>query len=357
MAARFRGSQSLTILETPPSKEELEKKKKKKEKKLSARKTLTWLTVLLIALYVTCALAPRYCLWLQSALIYVHYVKIPYFTNISNPAEFGLETARQFDLVQYDGCVLKVWQLLPRTFAHQTPLSDEDYEHRLSDGAPIILYLHGNTGTRATPHRVAAYKFLTETKGYHVVTFDYRGYAESECHPSERGMMEDGLLVWRWIKKHAPNSKLYLWGHSLGSAAATYLAKELSGSGHHPEGLVLDAPFTNMVEAAAHHPFGIPFWPIMPLFRYFVLQSFKERFDSASRLKDISCPILILHGRGDIIIPFHIGERMYRIAQETRKANPHFGKVEFVDCGDTVHKTNYKSPLTSTALDRFIGQD
>jgi len=43
---------------------------------------------------------------------------------------------------------------------------------------PVILYMHGNTGSRAREHRVEHYKFLRGL-GFHIVTFDYRGYADS----------------------------------------------------------------------------------------------------------------------------------------------------------------------------------
>ena len=343
----------MTIQETPPPLEDRSKAKKLKKRRFSC---CWWLLAVVVVIYVTIPFLVRYSIRLQSALIYVNFIKTPWFGNISNPAEFGLQRTRQFELFHGDGCEVTVWQVLPNSYwSSHNLMSTEDYLKAFSDGAPIVLYLHGNTGTRATPHRVDLYKYLAGDKGYHVITFDYRGYADSRCYPSETGMMEDAHLVWKWVKQYAPSSKLYTWGHSLGSAAATYLAKELCENGNHqPSGLILDAPFTNMVDAGSNHPFGIPFWPIMPLFRYFVLESFPERFESSERLKHISCPVLILHGRKDVIIPFHLGQKMYSIALESRKANPKLGNVTFVDCGETAHKTNYQSPHIGSALNNLI---
>lgn len=337
---------------------------------------LAVLVLSLLTAYVTPAFLIRYSYRVQSALVYMHVVRIPYSGNLSEPEQFGLNATRHFDLLQYDGCPVGVWHTLPSTYHHhhihnhhhQHPHRQqqlqreggvsraEDYEAALSDGAPIVLYLHGNTGSRATPHRVQVYHFLA-SRGYHVVSFDYRGFGDSTCSPSERGVMEDALLVWNWIDRVAKQGRpVYIWGHSLGSAVATHLSLELWNRGAHPKGVILDAPFTSMVEAVVSHIFGLPYWPLMPLFRYFVAESFQERFESESRLKLIPYPILILHGHNDIIIPYYQGQQMYETAVDSRRKNPLLREVRFVDCGESQHKTNHFTREVSLALDYFIGK-
>lgn len=313
-----------------------------------------WLLVTLLTLYVTAMLVLRFSTWVQQAVTFVHHVRQPFFQNYSDHASFGLTGTIEFKLYHEDGCEIEVWHILPTSYHDSIDSESPDaFVEALSDDAPILLYLHGNTGTRAITHRIELYKFMTQ-KGYHLLTFDYRGFANSECYPSERGMMEDAQLLWNWLKDKAPTSKVYIWGHSLGSAAATYLTKELCETGSLPDGLILDAPFTDITDAGANHPLSTPFWPIMPIFKYLVLDSFVEKFQSVERVKHITCPMLILHGRLDRIIPYHIGEKFYRMAMEYKKDHPNMGEIEFVDCGDSAHKTNYRSPSTQEALKRFI---
>lgn len=50
----------------------------------------------------------------------------------------------------------------------------ESPEDSFSSGNPIVLYLHGNSGSRAGSHRIELYKIL-QSLNYHVVTMDYRG--------------------------------------------------------------------------------------------------------------------------------------------------------------------------------------
>ena len=325
-----------------------------KKKIATPRNLAVVLCLVLVGAYVSVAALIRLSVQIQSHLIYLNYVRIPLFSNLSNPAEHGLRNARNFDLLQYDGCPVSTWHLLPDTYQDNVTES-QDYISALSDGAPIVLYLHGNTGSRGTPHRVSTYRSLSR-RGYHVIAFDYRGYGDSQCSPSERGMMEDALLEWDWVQSHAPLSRVFIWGHSLGSAAATYLAKEIWATRHaHPKGVILDAPFTSIIDAASSHPFGTPYRPVMAIFRQLVLETFQERFESESRLSHVPFPLLIAHGHNDVVIPFQLGQRMYQTALEARKRNPFLSRsLHFVDCGESNHKTNYESPDLQLALDHFM---
>ena len=73
---------------------------------------------------------------------------------------------------------------------------------------PIVLYLHGNTGSRAREHRIELYKVL-QNLNYHIICFDYRGYADSSpIVPSKTGVVEDTLKVYDYVKSHAKNSPI-----------------------------------------------------------------------------------------------------------------------------------------------------
>ena len=353
MELRNRGSQSSTAVqrpETPARDSNTERESWKKKRCIR----ISILFSTLITLYFIPMFLLRYNSWARDAVVFVHHFKTPFFGNISDPTSFGMSLARQFELHHKDGCSIEIWQILPKEY-HQdkymnsrNSLTKEEYIKFLSDSSPIILYLHGNTGTRATHHRVELYRYLSETLGYHVIAFDYRGFGNSKCYPSERGMMEDAKLIWEWLRENTSRAKIYIWGHSLGSAAATYLTKDLCQSADLPSGLILEAPFTNMVDAAQNHPFSWPYLPIMPLFRYFTLESFEDKFESVDRMVYITCPILILHGESDRIIPFLLGKQVYQKALESQR------EVEFVNCGSAGHKTSWESSQAKEALSRFI---
>ena len=310
-------------------------------------KTLT----VLFCVYVAVILTFRYSQRLQGGLIYMNFVNLPPFVNLSRPMDLGLNGTVNFYLTHDNGCRIGVWHVLPGIHEGD-PDAIAKHSVLLGDGSIIVLYLHGNTGTRAMHHRILLYKYLSQERNYHVVTFDYRGFGDSDGAASEEGLMEDSLLVWQWIRRHAPEAKIYIWGHSLGASACTHLTARLACDSISPSGILLDAPFTNITEAAESHPFSLPFRILGSYFRYICLNNMYEKHKSIDRLPNITCPILIMHGRNDITIPFRLGKKMYEAALATR--SPTSGEVIFVDCGDKAHKTNYISPELRKVLDSFI---
>ena len=57
---------------------------------------------------------------------------------------------------------------------NETEAANESfYEESLSHGEPIILYMHGNSGSRGSAHRLELYTLL-RNMNYHVIAFDYR---------------------------------------------------------------------------------------------------------------------------------------------------------------------------------------
>lgn len=69
--------------------------------------------------------------------------------------------------------------MLPISLVNES-YTHEEYEKSLSEGFPIIMYLHGNSGSRISVHRMELYKIL-QSLNYHVVTFDYRGDSFWDC--------------------------------------------------------------------------------------------------------------------------------------------------------------------------------
>lgn len=49
------------------------------------------------------------------------------------------------------------------------------------------------------------------------------GYGDSSGSPSEEGMVEDAMSIFRWLKIHSGGVPIYLWGHSLGAACVSNL--------------------------------------------------------------------------------------------------------------------------------------
>jgi pimeloyl-ACP methyl ester carboxylesterase len=72
-------------------------------------------------------------------------------------------------------------------------------------------------------------KRLRDELKYDVISFDYRGFGDSTGQPTEAGLVKDARFIYDWLHKlNNGQRKIYLWGHSLGTAVACQLAARLS---------------------------------------------------------------------------------------------------------------------------------
>ena len=44
----------------------------------------------------------------------------------------------------------------------------------------------------------------------------------------------------------------------------------------------------------------------------------KDKFNNKEKIVNINTPVLIMHGEADQIVPFHMGKKMYEIANEPK---------------------------------------
>ena len=91
---------------------------------------------------------------------------------------------------------------------------------------------------------------------------------------------------------------IVIYGESLGTGVATHLSQNKNFAG-----VVLETPFTSMIDAAK------TFYPYIP-----VSLLLKDKFDNKSKIKNIKVPILIMHGEADQIVPFFMGKKMFEKA-------------------------------------------
>lgn len=118
------------------------------------------------------------------------------------------------------------------------------------------MYCHGNTASRGSGHRIDVYKLLRNL-GYHVISFDYRGYGDSDAvSPTEEGVVRDALAVYYYIRNITTNP-IFIWGHSLGTGVATNMLSKLNSLDEKGvRGVILEAPFTNIRDEIRMHPFA-----------------------------------------------------------------------------------------------------
>lgn len=197
-----------------------------------------------------------------------------------------------------------------------------------------VLFCHGNGGN--VSHRLETLRIF-HGLGVSAFIFDYSGYGLSDGEPSEAGTRGDARAAWDWLVREqgiAPGS-IVLFGRSLGGAVAAELARELSGEGVRPAGIVLESTFTSVPDMGAYM---YPWLPVRHLARY--------SYDSAGALAGLDLPGLFLHSPDDEIVPYALGRRLYQ---------GYDGPKTFEELkGD--HNGGYllTGPTYVDALDRFL---
>ena len=170
----------------------------------------------------------------------------------------------------------------------------------------VVLYLKGNTRSIKGWGKFAI-DFIRYR--YDVIMVDYRGFGKSTGRRSQQGIKNDLQLVYDKIKEQVDERFIILYGRSLGSGFATKLA-----STNNPGMLILDAPYYSMSKATGRY---LPFLPNSWLLK-FPIPNYKW-------IKYVKCPINIIHGTDDKLIPFKSSVKLASINSELTKLHPVIG--------------------------------
>jgi uncharacterized protein len=200
-----------------------------------------------------------------------------------SPAEAGLDTVQEVNLKAADGETLVAW------YAPARP------------GQPTLLYFHGNGGTllvRAERIR----RFLGDGLGVFMPA--YRGYSGSTGSPSEAALIADAKLAHDHLLGMGLRPEdIVIYGESLGTGVAVQLAANRRSAG-----VVLDAPYTSLLDIARHHYRFIPV-------KFFLL----DTFASIDYITRIDAPLLVMHGTEDRVIPLEYGKALYEAADQPKQ--------------------------------------
>jgi uncharacterized protein len=168
---------------------------------------------------------------------------------------------------------------------------------RAAAGRPTLLYLHGNAGNLANRSERMR-KYLS--RGLGVFMMSYRGYSGSTGRPTEANNVADAKLAYEaLIAEGVRPEEIIVYGESLGSGVAVQLAAAKPVAG-----VVLDAPYTSIVDVAAG---AYPYLPVRP----FLL----DRYETLRHLPAVTAPLLVVHGEADEVIPVAMGRAVYAAAK------------------------------------------
>ena len=229
--------------------------------------------------------AASYCLllvvvyFMQGRMLYL--AGVPGRTLTMTPTDVGMDF-QDVSIATTDGVMLHGWFIAGRS-------------------SRVLLFFHGNAGNIS--HRLDSIAQFQEL-GLSILIIDYRGYGQSAGRTTERGIYRDADAAWRYLidDRGIVANDIVIFGRSLGASVASWLASE-----YQPSALIVESSFTSIPDIAQD------IYPWLPV-------RWLSRLSHATRdyVRDVRCPILIIHSRDDEIIPFHHGETIFESANEPR---------------------------------------
>ncbi|MFT6809967.1 MAG: alpha-beta hydrolase superfamily lysophospholipase [Saprospiraceae bacterium] len=176
-------------------------------------------------------------------------------------------------------------------------ISLSTYHLPIDNPKGVILYFHGNRGNIRRCIRQIE-RFAPE--GYELYMPDYRGYGKSDgLISNEKDFLQDAQKIYDYIKSRHPENQISIVGYSLGTGPATYIS-----ANNTPQELILVAPFISFVDLKNRWSSLIP---------NFLL---KYKLNNRKHILESTCPITILHGTEDEVIPYDSSESLEALDPE-----------------------------------------
>ncbi|MBD1939386.1 alpha/beta hydrolase [Microcoleus sp. FACHB-68] len=159
-----------------------------------------------------------------------------------------------------------------------------------------ILYSHGNA------EDLGNIRWMLEDlqkMGFAVFAYDYRGYGISEGKATEQGAYGDINAAYNYLtqKLGVSPARIIIYGRSVGSGPSVNLASRVNAAG-----LILENPFLSAFRVITRIPI-VPF----------------DKFSNIDKIQQVRCPVLVMHGTADDLIPFWHGQQLFAAANEPKR--------------------------------------
>lgn len=170
----------------------------------------------------------------------------------------------------------------------------------------VVFYLKGNSRSIKGWGKFAVDFTLHD---WDVIMMDYRGFGKSTGKRTQQTMKEDVQAIYDKIKENVDEKYIIVYGRSLGTGLATKIASTNS-----PKMLILACPYYSMSKNVKRY---LPFIPLGLVMR-FSMPTYKW-------IKYVKCPIKIIHGTNDKVIPMKSSFKLSKINPKLTRVYPIIG--------------------------------
>ena len=193
----------------------------------------------------------------------------------------------------------------------------------------VVIYFHGNKGNII---RFAKYATSFTKNGLEVWMPDYPTYGKTTGKLTEETIYAQAKEVYKLAHSKFSSDSIFVYGKSLGSGVAAYIAAKEDCAG-----LILETPYYSIPDLFSSYA------PIYPTRR---MSHFK--FPVGKYLKDINEPVMIFQGTNDKVIPYKEAAKL----KEALKPGDQFVTIE-----NGTHNNLNDFPLFHEKLDSFLTRE
>lgn len=239
----------------------------------------------------------------SNQLLYPAHPCIPeHYVYCGTPAEAGLDY-EGFRVQAADGVDLEGW-FIPAGTPERT-----------------IVFIHGHGGTLQEGLR---YGPALNQAGFNLAAFSLRGNLGSET-PYTMGDRErlDARAVVDHVIDERGATSVGVFGFSMGAVVA------IGAMADDPriDAGIFNSPFADLDRQLAHSihaETGLPAFPLVPLVRWIGALRSGADYDDAAAVANIGRirqrPIFLIHGRGDPIVPFELGQLVFEASTAPKES-------------------------------------
>jgi len=169
-----------------------------------------------------------------------------------------------------------------------------------------ILFSHGNAEDLGMIYDW--FNDLARVLRVNIMAYDYSGYGKSSGQPCEEFVYADIEAAYNYlltVRKIQPE-EIVLYGRSLGSGPSCYLASKTAKEGRSVAGVILQSPLLSAFRVAFNFRFTMV-W---------------DKFPNIDYAPHIGCPVFIVHGTQDEVVPFYHGQDLFLSLKQCWRAKP-----------------------------------
>eukprot|EP00930_Biecheleria_cincta_P021504 TRINITY_DN15924_c0_g1_i1.p1 TRINITY_DN15924_c0_g1~~TRINITY_DN15924_c0_g1_i1.p1 ORF type:complete len:441 (+),score=73.75 TRINITY_DN15924_c0_g1_i1:76-1398(+) len=162
----------------------------------------------------------------------------------------------------------------------------------------VLLHCHGNATDIGM--MMGPYYELAKVLGIEVVGIEYSGYGSASGKPSSHNTYADTEAAYDYLIQQGVSPKrIVAYGQSVGSGPVSSLASKKTLGG-----IVLHSPLLSGIKVVDPKPDSCC--------RPSCIWSCFDFYPNDRRIKTLTCPVFIMHGQRDDIIPFYHGYRLHK---------------------------------------------